>query len=424
MIYSQLDTTLERYEVAINNLNSSNIEIEQVLGILHARDTVQVALKEPKHIPNSSLNKLILLDAQLEDKAAAITKVIKSKELENWRRSVHPPAEAWWWKLESIAPHPWDTWDWLWKLLSVVGWTANISLLVNIATRFLGGGGAGLFGVAAVSLPSILTLLQASSQFTKVGQEGFDKLLDKKIPILGKKISKEYHQEIKLGLTLLMSGFLTGFCLCLPVFSNIYHRNGLNNFDKKNLGSAEQEFKTAISLNSDNTEAHYDLGNLYEEWLQIKKAKEQYQIAIAGDLPQAYNNLGRLYIKEKKYPEAAALLIKGFFFANNSDLDKPELKYSLLKNLGWARLKQERYKEAVVYLKEAISISQNPDNRQHIPNPGAANCLIAKVLEKQKLSKEKTLSQWQKCLDSGSVTNPDEDNWLHIARQKLGKENK
>lgn len=424
MIHSQLDTTLERYEVAINNLNSSNIEVEQVLGILHARDTVQAALKQPKHIPNSSLNKLILLDAQLEDKAAAITKVIKSKELENWRRSVHPPAEAWWWKLESIAPHPWDTWDWLWRLLSLVGWTANISFLVNIATRFLGGGGAGLFGVAAVSLPSILTLLQANSQFTKVGQEGFDKLLDKKIPILDKKISKEFHQETKLGLTLLMSGFLTVFWFYLPVFSNIYNRNGLDNFYNKNFGSAEQEFKTAISLNSDNTEAHYNLGNLYEEWLQIKKAKEEYKIAIGGDSPQAYNNLGRLYIKDKKYPEAAALLNKGFSLINQPDFDKPELKYSLLKNLGWVRLKQGRYEEAFVYLNEAIVISKNPDNSDYIPNPGAANCLMAQVLEKQKVSREKTLSQWQKCVDSSSVTNPDEDKWLHIARQKLGKGNK
>ncbi|MBW4572094.1 MAG: hypothetical protein KME31_30085 [Tolypothrix carrinoi HA7290-LM1] len=205
MINTQLDTTLERYEAAIKSLDGSNIEVEQVLGVLHARDAVQVALKEPKHIPNSSLNKLILSDAELRKNAEAITKVIQADTWENWRESVHPPAEAWWWRLESIAPHAWDSLDWLWKILSLASWAANISLLVNIATRFLSGGGVGFIGVAAVAVPSILTLLQASSEITKVGEEGFTKLLDKKIPILGRKIPKQYHQETKLGLNLLAS---------------------------------------------------------------------------------------------------------------------------------------------------------------------------------------------------------------------------
>ena len=307
----------------------------------------------------------------------------------------------------------------MWKLLSVTGWTVNISLLVNIATRFLGGGGVGLFGVGAVALPSILALLQASSELTKFGEEGFAKLLDKKIPILGKKISKEYHQEIKLGSTLLMSGFLIGFWLCLPVFSNIYNRNGLDNFEQRNFDSAEQNFQRAISLNADNISAHYNLGNLYEEWEQIKKAQQQYQIAIGGNLPEAHNNLGRLYIKYKKYPEAAALLTKGLNLANQPGFDKPEIKYSLFKNLGWVRFKQTRYEDASLNLAAAIGISKNPEARQYIPNPGAAHCLLAQVLEKQKESSQKALSQWQKCIDLGSITNPDEDEWLHLARQKL-----
>lgn len=421
MINTQLDTKLERYEAAVKNLNGSKIEIEQVLGIIHARDAVQVDLKEAKHIPSSTLKRLILSDAQLRDKVGVITQVIKAEELENWRKSVHPPAEAWWWRLESIAPHPWDRWDWLWKLFSVAGWTVNISLLVNIATRFLAGGGVGLIGVGAVALPSILTLLQASSELTKVGEEGFAKLLDKKIPILDRKIPKEYHQEIKLGSTLLMSGFLIGFWFSLPVFSNIYHRNGLDNFKQGNFGSAEQDFKRAISLNADNSDAHYNLGNLYEDWLQIEKAKKEYQIAIGGNLPEAHNNLGRLYIKDKKYSEAAALLTKGLKFADRQGFQKLEVKYSLFKNLGWVRFEQARYEEAVSYLEAAISISENPETSQYIPNPGAGHCLMAQVLDKQKVSREKALSQWQKCADLGSVTNLDESGWLHIARQKLGE---
>lgn len=419
MMNTQLDEKLERYEVAIQNLNSSKIEFEEILGILHARDALQVALKQAKHIPNSTLKRLILSDAELRDKAGAITQVIKAEEWEDWRSSVHPPAEAWWWRLESIAPHPWDDWDWLWKLLSVAGWTINISLLVNIATRFLAGAGVGLIGVGAVALPSILTLLQASSQLTKFGEEGFAKLLDKKIPVLGKKISKEYHQEIKLGSTLLMSGFLIGFWFCLPEISNIYNSNGSDHFDRGNFSSAEQNFQRAISLNADNKFAHYNLGNLYEEWDQIEKAKLQYQIAIAGNLPQAHNNLGRLHIKYKKYPQAATLLTKGLQLAAQEGFDKPELKYSLFKNLGWVRFKQARYEEASLSLTAAIGISENPESSQYIRNPGAAHCLFAQVLEKQKESNQKALSEWEKCVRLRSRINPEEDEWLHLARQKL-----
>lgn len=422
MMNTQLDETLERYEAAIKNLNCSKIEIEHVLNILNARDAVQAAFKQAKHSSNSSiLKRLILADAQLRDKAGAITQIIKAEEWEDWRNSIHPPAEAWWWRLEKITPHPWDDWDWLWKLLSVAGWTVNLTLLVNIATRFLGGGGVGLFGVGAVALPSILALLQANSQLTKFGEEGFVKLLDKKIPVLDRKIPKEYHQEIKLGSTLLMSGFLIVFWSCLPVFSNIYNRNGSDNFDQGNVGSAEQNFQRAISLNSDNVSAHYNLGNLYEEWDQIKKAKLQYQIAIGGDLPEAHNNLGRLYIKDKKYPQAAALLTKGLQLAAQQAFQKPEVKYSLFKNLGWVRLEQARYEEASLSLTAAISISENPKENQYITNSGAAHCLLAQVLEKQKQPKssQTALSEWEKCARLGSVTNPDEDEWLHLARQKV-----
>ena len=185
---AQLDTTLERYEVVLQSLEETGktIDVEQVLIILNARDAVQIALKKQKSIPTSRLQKAIKLDALLREKAQLITKSVNAKtdkQLADWRESVQPSAEAWWWRLETIAPHPWDQLDWLWKLLSVAGWTANLSLLINIATRFLGGGGLGLLGAAAVALPSIITLLQASSELTKTGEEGFEKLLERlKIP--------------------------------------------------------------------------------------------------------------------------------------------------------------------------------------------------------------------------------------------------
>jgi hypothetical protein len=70
MMSTQLDTTLKRYETAIESLfqAGSSIELEQVLGVLNARDAVQIALKEQTHIPPSNLKEVIKLDAALRKK--------------------------------------------------------------------------------------------------------------------------------------------------------------------------------------------------------------------------------------------------------------------------------------------------------------------------------------------------------------------
>ena len=420
MMRTQLDTTLKGYEAAIESLKQAGsfIGVEQVLEVLKARDAVQVALKEHMSIPTSRLQKVIELDAALREKAELITKAINCQTVEQfalWRESVHPPAEAWWWRLESLAPpHPWDVCDWLWKGLTVAAWTANLSLLVNIATRFFSGG-VGLGGAAAVILPSIFALLQASSELTKAGQEGFDKLLEKL------RIPKQYREEAKLASTVILLVLLCIFWFSLPLVSNLYNRRGLKNYDKRNLGEAEQDYLKAISLNADNIEAHYNLGNLYEDWQELEKAKKEYQLAVAGNLPDAYNNLGRLYIQDKKYPQAAALLAKGLLLAKEQNSDS-EVRYSLFKNLGWVRLEQGRYEEARQTLQAAIGIAKNPEGAKYMSNLGAAHCLLAQVLDKQKQST--ALEQWQKCCQLGSRLNPDEDTWLHLSQEKLSKAGK
>lgn len=401
-------------------LKDVDSDIEKVLAVLNARDAVQKALKDEQNIPNRKLQKVIELDQILRNNSQIITTIVNSKiadKLQSWRESIHPNPEAWWWKLDAITPHPWDRLDWLWIILSIFGWTANISLLANIATRFLGGG-VGVVGAAIVTLPSILTLLQAGSQFTKTGQQELDKLLEKKIP-------KQYHQEVKLASTLMMSAALVVLWFSLPSIADIYNRNGLKNLENKNLGTAEQDFLQAISLNADNVEAHYNLGNLYEEWQDFKKAKKQYQLALSGDLPEAYNNLARLYIQEKKYPQAASLLKQGLVLAQQKN-SYPEIKYSLFKNFGWVRLKQNRNQEAQQNLQAAIGITKNPESVKYIKNTGAVHCLLAQVLENQPKTQTpaKALQQWQKCAQLGSTLNPDEDTWLHIARQKIRNQTK
>lgn len=228
---------------------------------------------------------------------------------------------------------------------------------------------------------------------------------------------QQYRKEYKWALLLMISGYLVIHWFIFPLFSNIYNSKGLNNYHEKKFKEAKQDYLKAISLNADNIEAHYNLGNLYEDWQELEKAKKEYQIAVAGNLPDAYNNLGRLYIQEKKYPEAVNLLVKGLLLTKEKN-SYPEVRYKLFKNLSWVRFEQGRYEDARLTLQAAIGISTNPEAANYI-NPGSAHCLLAQVLDKQK--QPTALEQWQKCCQLGSWLNLDEDPWLHLSQEKLSK---
>ncbi len=408
------EVILQPYQAAIDKLKQAGQEItaQEVLDILNARDALQ-RLLDKTHIPTDSLKQVIDLDTILREKAEQIVTNIKIEQLQRWRDSVHPPVEAWWWYLEKILPtHKWDRLDWLWKGGTVVAWTVNLSLLVNLGTRFFGSGGVGLAGASAIILPSLIALLQASSELTTAGKQGFEKILNKlNIPL-------HWREEVRLGSTALMSVILFGFWFSLPQISKVYNRSGISDYKQGKLGAAEQNYLQAISLNTDNLEAHYNLANIYEDLQDLDKAQKHYQIAVKGEFPQAYNNLARLYIQKKQYSQAFVLLKRGVDVVEKT-YDLPEVRYSLYKNLGWARFKQSRYQEAQKYLLVAIEIAQEPDKAQFIRNRGSAYCLSAQVLDSQKPGKG--IEQWQKCCQLADTKDPNEDKWLHLGEKQLKK---
>ena len=304
--------------------------------------------------------------------------------------------------------------DWLFKGLGIIAWTVSLGLLAEIATRFLGGG-VGFFGAAAVALPSVLALLKAQSELTEAGREGLEQCLSR----LG--FPQHRQEATKFGLTLALAGFMLGLWGTLPWFSQLYNQCGLSKLDdyeQKQPGTAEQDFLRAISLDPDNLDAHYNLGNLYEDLQDFDNARKQYQLAAKGGIPDAYNNLGRLAIRDKNYPQAVAFLESGLLLAEKKN-SFPEVKYSLFKNLGWARFEQGRDNLALPALQAAIGIASAPKTSKHIRNSGSAYCLLAQILERQK--KPEALVYWKQCSNLGSKTNPEEDTWLYLAQQKLSQ---
>ena len=403
---SELYFALVRYQKALEYLESSEVSLckEKALEILSARDALQKVLKTQDPVAGDILSHVMALDSGLKDNPGRILKVLN---LADCRESLPAPAQDWWWHLDRKQV------NWLIRGLTVITWTGSLGLLANIASRFLTGG-VGVLGAAAVVFPSLLTLLKAKSELTEAGREGLEKFIAK----LG---IPQYHQEgAKFGSLVGLGGLLLLFWLALPLISEVYNEQGNKNHVQRELGTAEENYLRAIALNPDNVDAHYNLGNLYEDLQQFDKARTEYLLAVKGDVPEAYNNLARLLIKKKEYPQAVALLNKGILQANQQD-SFPEVKYNLFKNLGWAKFQQgsDLDTEAEQALNTAIGIASNPDVAKYLLNRGSAYCLLAQVLQRQK--NPEAIQQWQQCCQLASTLNPDEDTWLNLAHKNLKK---
>ena len=397
-----------------------------LLELLYRRDEIHQALREHGATRQSSqhLERLVKLDDRFRANANAISDRL---DFAAYRRLLPDSTENWWWHLEDYRqPHRFDRLDWLFQSLTLLCWPFNFALLIDIGQRFLSGG-VGVGGVIAVLAPTLLTLLQANTELTQTGREAFDRFIDR----LG--IPSQWREEAKFGSTFLLLVGLGILWSYLPEFGVRYNQEALEAYESGDIASAEKHFKQAIALDPDNVKAHYNLGDLYETRQDMQQAREHYQIAAQFQLPQAYNNLARLDIQDQNYEAAVVRLQEALKLVDNPNLadhsnlaNNPkatdEIRYSLLKNLGWARFKQDRLDEAQDYLTSAITLSNqmSPNDRPYIRNPGSAACLLAQVLDQQD-QPTAAIVYWQQCSEQASSSDPNEDRWIYQAKQKLAE---
>ncbi|XGV97323.1 MAG: tetratricopeptide repeat protein [Leptolyngbya sp. BL-A-14] len=392
--------------------STTQISEAQVLTILIARDQVQAMLEgfiSTNDSPASlgeSLGKISQLDQTLKEHADIITTYAKAAD---WRASFNPDTKAWWWWLEAPKGVWSDRLDWLWSAASITCLTISLGLIGDIAPRFLTGTPDTL-GAFTVSAQSILTLLAAGGALTKAGQEALKRCL--------RQINYPEKYWPALGFTGSVALVLVLFSLrqSLPQFAtNFYTNPGLKSYRDGDWSTAETQFNRAIKLNAEDIQAHFQLGNLYEDLQLPDQARPQYQLAIQGGNPAAINNLARLNILKKDYNAAISLLLKALETEQKHPFDV-KTKHAVLKNLGWARLKQANYPDAEARLGEAIDLeAKNQFNRDEIAD---THCLLAQVLEAQKETKE-ALAQWKICNQNANITIPEQDEWVAIAQKRL-----
>ncbi len=397
-----LEVALNRYKIALESLDIPHITLnqEQILEILAARDALQTQLESAEEIPVNMWSKLVEQDNRLKQNAYKITEVF---DLEEYRDALPVSEQAWWWYLDSReSQHPYDRFDWIFKMFKLLLLGVNFTLIVTIATRFLAGG-SGWQEIALVIFSTFISLLQTENSLTKGREKVFIQLMK------WFNIKEHWYEELQLIITFIVFVILLIINLNFSFFSEFYKQQGKDLQSPENsqklpqLASAEGKYLKAIEFDPDNLDAHYKLATLYEELQQLYQAKKHYLIAVKGGFIDAYNNLSYLYIRENKASQAAELLEKAKFLLAEKDQKLEQItedkmlnlqiqKYSIYKNLGWARFKQNRNEDAIINLLIAKSIAENQEYQPYIRNPGAIFCLYAKV------SPEEDQENWRNCL--------------------------
>ena len=416
-----LSDALCAYEIALQDWDShvaaQSATETQALTVLRSRAVLQIWIASAPPPGVYTLQQLQRLDQRLRQQASALSKVI---DFPAYRQSLAPPVEQWWWQLDRHLPRQHHD-DWLYRGAGILVWTISLGLLGDLSRRvFLGG--PGVAGVSAIAVSGLLTLLNARSELTAAGREGFEQLLER----FG--VPAHWREAAKLGASGLLALGLLGFWLLLPSLSGLYNHWGNQAVKAGRLGSGEQNYQRAIALHPDNGDAHYNLGVVYEDLQQLEAAETHYRIAMQGEAPQAYNNLGRLLLQPPDADPGAAVevLTRGLEHAKNqeaalkADDSFYSTQYSLYKNLGWARLQQGRYSEAVFPLRAAIGLLQRPEAKAEILNPASAHCLFAQVLELQ--GDASAIPSWEACYQLSRPSNPEEDAWRFQACQRLKEE--
>jgi tetratricopeptide (TPR) repeat protein len=426
-----ISQVLLEYESAIEILESADRQptSTDVLGVLMKRDALQsLVLKNAELLTDFYPEKVIAiadLDKRLKKQQHVIVKLVKLSE---WRAILEPTEKHWWW----FFPSQWDRFDWLWNTLSIAALAVSLSLLINTSTKILSGGATSGTTLVVVG-QSFLTLLAGGGALTQAGKEGYEKAL------IRLHIDKNFWQEISCGLSLLLMCSLFGINYSLPNWAIAVNRNGVENYKNKRIESAKGDFERAIAMRPDYGEARYNLGWLYEEINDLDKAKAQYELAVQGDLQKfdkevnhlkALNNLGRLYILKKEYGTAVLFLNQGIQESestksmtsgeNSSEggvyYSEGGIYYNLRKNMGWARLMQERYAESEVQLRSAIALN---------PKRSFAYCLLAQVVEAKEPSNQAiALEFWTKCISYATprdFSQSEGDDWYGLANKRLDK---
>lgn len=213
----------------------------------------------------------------------------------------------------------------------------------------------------------------------------------------------------KWRLVLLLGLCIFAWQVTSPKLATMLNNSAMDSFRAGQLSESVKKIQWAIVFDSSNAAVYYNGGWICEQVQDFDCARSRYQEAAKHGSAAAYSQLAFIALKvDGDYAAALDFIGDGFKVARDD-----RVKYSLHKNLGWARLEQGRYAEALEHLQTAIELNSNG---------AAAYCLLAQVQERLADIPE-AIAQWKVCMELADTLKSEEDRWLEMARERLSSVN-
>ncbi len=132
-----------------------------------------------------------------------------------------------------------------------------------------------------------------------------------------------------------------------------HYQLGASHLGESRLQEAFVEFQQAVEMDPANRDAQYALGHIYFQQGRYDEAVKRFQtvLRLKHDDSEALNYLGKVYEQQGKQAEAVEAYRQAL---NNPFYITPEIPYT---NLGLLYIKQKRAPDAMREFREAIKIN-------------------------------------------------------------------
>ena len=407
---SGLQTALTLYRQALTQWQPQ--DRHSFLTVLLARDKVEALRHKEKGGSAAIIGQLTALDQQLRQQAPQVPVEL----LSNWRQTVQPATNHWWWYLDKAAAETAQEKSFLWHSLAVTFFILTVPLASDIIRRLWAHAPD---NIAIVS--TLLTLLITASPFTKNGRELMQWLLHR-VSFLPTHRHAETMATTAFIAFLLIAGLRF---LYLPQLASRYNEQGVAAINDGQLTLARQKLQQAIAINSDLAPSYYNLAAAYETIARYDEAIQWYEQALEQDLEfaPAYNNLGRLHLLQGDPVQAQTILERGLFVLQRQPdtiVDEPAqqpeqlVQYRLHTHLGQALYEQGDYAQADRQLRDALALEPGLELGFLSARP---HYYLALTYEAQQRPPAEIIPHWEAALSY--VTNDDPAPWPAIIRERL-----
>jgi tetratricopeptide (TPR) repeat protein len=136
-----------------------------------------------------------------------------------------------------------------------------------------------------------------------------------------------------------------------PEDPNVLYAVARVKLDLGQLAPAEDRMKAYLKIHADDASAHFGLGRIYRQGLDLEKARAEFErsIELQPHQTEAYFQLGDIQVEQKDYQNAVANFSKTL-------LGNPK-HGGALAGTGIAYYRQKQYENAAQFLEKAILVA-------------------------------------------------------------------